>query len=69
MRFGSENEVQIISRVDFTSVEMRVVRMVCAAIFLVAGKPAYLLHSDFGREIGMKQSQAQNTHLSQWEEL
>lgn len=64
MTFGKEGEVQSISGVDFATVEKRVGRIVSAALFSVAGKPAYLLQFDFGGEVGMKQSYAQNTHLS-----
>ena len=69
MTFGKEGEVQIIFRVDFTSVEMRVVRMVRAAIFPVAGKPAYLLQSEILWGSRHEAIECADTHLSQWEEL
>ncbi|MFZ1746289.1 MAG: hypothetical protein WAU17_10235 [Nitrospirales bacterium] len=61
--------MQIISGVDFTTVELRVGRIVSAALFPVAGKPAYLLQSDFRGEIGIQKSSGQNSDLSQSEEL
>lgn len=54
---------------DFTKVELRVGRIVSAAPFPQARKPAYLLQVDFGGEIGIKKSSAQITHLYQPEEL
>nr|WP_312740623.1 hypothetical protein [Candidatus Nitrospira neomarina] len=69
LTFGKEGEVQNISWTEFTTVEMRVGRIVSAALFSVAGKPAYLLQFDFGGEVGMKQSCAQNTHLSKQDGL
>lgn len=64
LTFGREGEAQNISWTEFTTVEKRVGRIVSAALFSVAGKPAYLLQFDFGGEVGRKQSCAQNTHLS-----
>jgi tRNA-binding protein len=42
---------------------------VSAAVFPEARKPAYVLHVDFGEEIGVKKSSAQITHLYRPEEL
>ena len=44
-------------------VELRVGRVVAAEPFLQARKPAYVLHVDFGPEIGMRKSSAQVTAL------
>lgn len=54
---------------DFTKVELRVGRIVSAEPFPQARKPAYILHVDFGPEIGVKKSSAQITHVYNVEEL
>jgi tRNA-binding protein len=54
---------------DFTKVELRVGRIVRAEPFPQARKPAYILHVDFGPEIGVKKSSAQVTALYTVEEL
>ena len=48
---------------DFTKVELRVGRVVSAAVFPEARKPAYVLHVDFGKELGIRKSSAQVTAL------
>jgi len=48
---------------DFTKVELRVGRVVGAAVFPEARKPAYVLHVDFGEELGIRKSSAQVTAL------
>jgi len=47
---------------EFTRVELRVGRVVSAAVFTEARKPAYVLHVDFGPGIGTRKSSAQITH-------
>lgn len=46
---------------EFTQVELRVGEIVSAEEFPEARKPAYILHVDFGNEIGVKKSSAQIT--------
>lgn len=61
--------MQTIDWGDFTKVELRVGRVVSAEVFQEARKPAYVLHVDFGEEIGLKKSSAQITQLYNLEEL
>jgi tRNA-binding protein len=61
--------VETISFDDFLKIELRVGRIVNASVFKEARKPAYVLHVDFGEEIGIKKSSAQITELYQPEEL
>jgi tRNA-binding protein len=61
--------MQTISWDDFEKVELRVGRVVKAEPFPQARKPAYILHVDFGAEIGIKKSSAQLTELYALEEL
>lgn len=58
-----------ISWSDFEKVELRVGRVTRAEKFPEARKPAYILHVDFGEEIGTRKSSAQITGLYQLEEL
>ena len=46
---------------DFARVELRVGRVLEARPFPEARKPAYVLHVDFGPEIGVRKSSAQLT--------
>ncbi len=54
---------------EFSKVELRVGRVVEAREFPEARKPAYILHVDFGPEIGIKKSSAQITRLYTPEDL
>lgn len=54
---------------DFLKVELRVGRVVSAEPFPEARKPAYILHVDFGEDIGVRKSSAQITELYAADEL
>ena len=54
---------------EFTKVELRVGQVISAKPFPEARKPAYILEVDFGKELGIKKSSAQLTHLYQPDEL
>jgi len=54
---------------DFLKVELRIGRIVRAAVFEQARKPAYVLHVDFGEAIGVRKSSAQITALYTPDEL
>ena len=54
---------------DFEYVDLRVGRIISAEPFPQARKPAYILHVDFGPEIGVKKSSAQITHVYEVDEL
>ena len=58
-----------ISFEDFQKVDLRVGKIVSAEAFPEARKPAYILHVDFGREIGVLKSSAQITDRYRLDEL
>ena len=61
--------VETISWNDFEKVELRVGRVTSVEPFPEARKPAYVLHVDFGEEIGTKKASAQITDLYEPGEL
>ncbi|WP_047541657.1 tRNA-binding protein [Methylotenera versatilis] len=61
--------MQTIAWDDFIKVELRVGRVVNAIALQEAKKSAYVLHVDFGEELGIKKSSAQITALYRPEEL
>ncbi len=58
-----------ISWQDFEQVDLRVGTIVTAEEFVEARCPAYILHVDFGGDIGVLKSSAQITDLYQSEDL
>jgi tRNA-binding protein len=61
--------MDIISWNDFIKLELRVGRVVRAEVFTEARKPAYILHVDFGADLGIKKSSAQVTDLYSVQDL
>lgn len=62
-------EQPLISWDDFSKVELRVGRVLSAAPFPEARKPAYVLMIDFGPDIGTRKSSAQITGLYRPQDL
>ena len=54
-----------ISWQEFEQVDLRVGTIVAAAVFAEARQPAYILHVDFGADLGVLKSSAQITDLYQ----
>jgi tRNA-binding protein len=54
---------------DFEKIEIRTGTIIAVHDFPKAKKPAYQLHIDFGKEVGIKRSSAQITALYSKEEL
>lgn len=61
--------MELIEWSDFARVELRVGRVIEAEVFVEARKPAYVLHVDFGEEIGVRKSSAQITERYEAQEL
>jgi len=54
---------------DFQCIDLRAGTIISAEDFPKAHKPAYILHVDFGPEVGVKKSSAQITDLYSIEDL
>jgi tRNA-binding protein len=63
------NELDHISWDEFEKVELCVGTIIKVEDFPKAKKPAYILHIDFGSDIGIKKSSAQITHIYSKEDL
>ena len=61
--------METISWQDFEQVDLRVGTIVTAEVFEEARRPAYILHIDFGPDIGVLKSSAQITDLYQTDGL
>ena len=55
--------MKTISWQEFEQVDLRIGTVIEAKLFPEARKPAYILHVDFGPEVGMLKSSAQSTDL------
>lgn len=67
--YRGEYCVDTISWQEFEQVDLRVGTIVTAEIFAEARRPAYVLHVDFGADIGVLKSSAQITDLYQPDKL
>lgn len=65
----STDEPKQIGWDDFAKVDIRLGTIVSAQVFEAARKPAYILHVDFGGEMGVKKTSAQITALYRPEDL
>lgn len=61
--------METISWQDFDQVDLRVGTIVKAQVFEQARRPAYILHVDFGPDIGVLKSSAQITQLYDLDKL
>ncbi|MBV1908748.1 MAG: tRNA-binding protein [Kangiellaceae bacterium] len=61
--------MQTINWPDFEKVELRIGTVIRAEEFPEARRPAYILHVDFGDELGIKKSSAQITENYSLQEL
>lgn len=61
--------METISWQDFDQVDLRVGTIVRAQVFEQARRPAYILHVDFGPDIGVLKSSAQITQLYDLDKL
>jgi len=61
--------LETISWQDFDQVDLRVGTIVRAQVFEQARRPAYILHVDFGPDIGVLKSSAQITQLYDLDKL
>ena len=61
--------MELIEWSDFSKVELRVGKVIEAKVFAEARNPAYIMHVDFGEEIGLRKSSVQITELYNPEEL
>ena len=59
----------LITYSDFTKIEIRVGTIISAELNIKLQKPSFILHIDFGDEIGIKKSSAQLTKNYKIEEL
>ncbi len=61
--------MQTIEWDDFAKIELRAGTILSAEIFKKARTPAYIIHVDFGAEIGTKKTSAQIADIYQVDEL